>query len=263
MENIKLPVLGIGDLILFSSQLIYQNRTDICFSVNMHLLQTHRANDINGYKAFVQNLMKTFFHGYNISFSENQNAPAIEHNWKIIQKAIRDERVSNHFKSIFNKNTNFDHEYYAIITKVRNLQINDFNSIKKQLFDKINNKKIKLIVLGEREVEFNPEYQVIGKSMVYSIYNDVISLVDKDLIIDMTVPKLGETTPDINSIIRDMSIIKKSKKVILFGHGGFFCTSLFMHNLIALCDKYLIEKELSTEINKQIFVTKDSFLNAI
>lgn len=263
MEHIKLPVLGIGDLILFSSQLIYQNKTDICFSINMHLLGTHRAKDVNGYKTFVQNLMRKFFTGYNISFSENQNVPIIEHNWKIIQKAIRDERVSNHFKSIFNQENNFDFEYYTIMTKVRSLHINDFNSIKNQLFERINNKRIKLVVLGERELEFSEEYRVIGKPMVYSIYNDIMSLVNKDLIVDMTLPKLGETTPNIDSIIKDMSIIKKSKKMILMGHGGFFCTSLFMHNLAALCDKYLIERELSTEINKQIFVTKDSFLNAI
>lgn len=260
--KIKLSRIGIGDLVLLSSELLFQNNTEVCFSVSKDTLKAYKPKDIQGYSFFVQDLMKKLFRGHNISFSEDQTFPAMDTNWKIVQKAIRDKRISDHFKSVFSGETPA-YDYYCIITKVRSFPKSDFLLMKSDFFKKINNKNIKLIVLGEREIEYGPEYQIYGSSMIYSIYSDIVSLVKKDLIVDMTVPRLGETTPDVDKLIKDMAIIKNSIKTFTFGHGGFFCTTLFTHKLATLIDKELIKVEFPSEINKQIFITKESFLNAI
>lgn len=263
MQNIKISRIGIGDLILLSSELIFKNKTNNCFSINQDLLNTYKSKDAHGYKSFVKALMTKFFQGYNISFSDDQTFPTMEFNWEIIQKAIREKRISDHFKSIFSHNETPSYEYYCIMSKVRSFPRNEFDLIKSDFFKIINKKNVKLIVLGEKEIEYGPEYQVYGNSMIYSIYKDIMESVNPNLIVDMTVPKLGETTPNINNIIKDMAIIKNSKKALVFGHGGFFCTTLFTHKLCAIIEKRIIENEIPNEINKQVFITRNSFLEAV
>ena len=124
------------------------------------------------------------------------------------------------------------------------------------------------MILGEREIEYSEEYQRHGNEKIYSIYNDIINNLPESKIIDMTVPKLGITPPDLDKFLTDCTILHNAKRIISIGGGGAFCTSTAVGNVIAWMD--FDELYFFTPIYKNIrypdaFVTDDleSFLNEL
>lgn len=117
-----------------------------------------------------------------------------------------------------------DNEYIVITTKARQLDRKNFIPLSIKLWKVLNqlSKKYKIVILGEREVEMRKEYG-IHNGKVFGIYDQIISSLPSDCIIDLTVPALGETVSDLSKIRQDCLIMKESKFTITIGVGGNFC----------------------------------------
>ena len=82
---------------------------------------------------------------------------------------------------------------------------------------KISN-KVKIVLLGEKEIEQNGEVSVLKNMKIISnIYNDAKEIPN---IIDLTVPKLGLTCPDLNTLQRDCACIANAVATVNIGLGG-------------------------------------------
>jgi hypothetical protein len=132
---------------------------------------------------------------------------------------------------------NLDEEYVVITTKVR--------SITKALFMKMSitfwpvltelSKRYKIVVMGEREMEMSKEY-VYNKHNIFGIYEQIITNVPNNRIVDLTVPALGITSPNLQKIQQDCLIMRNAKKVITFGLGGNFWLAMAVANVIGYRD---------------------------
>lgn len=124
-------------------------------------------------------------------------------------------------------------EYVVITTKVRVLSKHVLIPLINQLWETLNliDSKYKIVILGEKEVESNKEY-INQTETTYSIYNNIINGLNKDRIVDLTIPALGVTIPDMKQIKQDMLIMKNAKFVIVLGVGGNFCMSVGVANTI-------------------------------
>jgi hypothetical protein len=124
----------------------------------------------------------------------------------------------------------------------------------------------KLVVLGEKVVEMNPEYQHYTDRYIYSIYQDIMSHVGADRIVDLTFPALGITSPNLTQFLQDCLILNQAKFVITLGVGGNFCMATAVANTIGY---RLDNDEIADLIFKNelpnAFVTKefDRFINRI
>lgn len=119
---------------------------------------------------------------------------------------------------------NLDSEYIVITTKVRHVDKKILLPMINELWSVLQNlsKKYKIVILGERIVEMRKEYNM-DPNGIYGIYEDIISNLPKDRIVDLTVPALGETVSDFSQIQQDCLIMKEAKFVITIGVGGNFC----------------------------------------
>jgi hypothetical protein len=119
---------------------------------------------------------------------------------------------------------NLQEPYIVLTTKARQFDRGIFNQCSKQFWDTLLNlsKKYKIVILGEREVEMRKEYHGDINSF-FGLYNDIISLIPKNRLIDLTVPALGETVSNLKQIQQDCLIMKEAKFVITLGVGGNFC----------------------------------------
>jgi len=129
---------------------------------------------------------------------------------------------------------NLDSEYIVLTTKIRQLSRTNFNDMSKDFWDKINqlSKKYKIVLLGERKVEVNKEYEYYTTEHIYSIYEDIMKNVQNEAIIDLTIPALGITVPSLTQIQQDCLIMKEAKFVVTIGIGGNFCMATAVANVI-------------------------------
>ena len=124
--------------------------------------------------------------------------------------------------------------YIVINTKVREMpqshlreQIRDFWTLLNKLSE-----KYKIVILGEKVIEMNPEYEVYTSDNIYSLYPHIYNNVDKDKLVDLTVPALGITAPNLKHIQQDCLIMNQAQLVINFGIGGGFCLATAVANTI-------------------------------
>lgn len=84
--------------------------------------------------------------------------------------------------------------------------------------------KYKIVVLGEREVELNHEYRNDNRNgeTVYSIYSDIVAHVPADKLVDLTIPALGITSPNLTQLRQDCLIMSEAVATVTFGIGGNF-----------------------------------------
>lgn len=120
---------------------------------------------------------------------------------------------------------NLGEEYIAIATKSRYLDRQYFDQRAPSFWQAMNKiaQKYKIVILGEKVVEFNSGYAEMGSNAVYSIYNDIMNNLPHDRLIDLTVPALGQTAPQLLKIQQDCLIMNEAKYVITLGIGGGFC----------------------------------------
>lgn len=124
-------------------------------------------------------------------------------------------------------------EYIAIVTKVRYMTREHFNEKKGELFDLLRqlSQKYKIVILGEREVQLNAGYVEFSNG-IYSIYPDIIQNISADRLVDLSVPALGITAPNLSNIQQDCLTMSRAKFVITIGVGGGFCMATAVANTI-------------------------------
>lgn len=253
----KLSRLGIGDLFLFCLEIKHQNISSLKIVIDTKTILTYRKNTPN-YLDFCKEFLIKFLYDINLEFIENEKEKTYFENWKIIESSINSKKTIDFYSNLYQKNN--DEDYYVLFTKIRDFNFSEYSKIKNNLYDKLNKNNKKIILLGEREVEYGVEYNILGKNTVYSIYNDIKNQIDSKLIIDKTIPKLGITLSSVENIINDMKIISNSIKTIILGRGGFFCLSLPTKKLYSL-HIFDYVSVLPSLIGKEIFLDRSTFLN--
>lgn len=162
---------------------------------------------------------------------------------------------------------NIDEEYIVIVTKVRYMLRDHFESKKQELFGVLRqlSQKHKVVILGEKVVQLNGGYVQFADG-IYSIYNDVIQNISPDRIVDLTVPELGITAPSLTNIQQDCLTLSNAKFAVTMGVGGGFCMATAVANTIG----YRIDQDpiadvvFSREYSNAV-ITKDwnYFLNKL
>lgn len=121
---------------------------------------------------------------------------------------------------------NLGEEYIVITTKARDVSRVFFFPQSIQLWKvlrKLSN-KYRIVIIGEKIVEMRKEY-IAHKNDIFGIYEQIVTNIPSDRILDLTVPALGETVADLKDIQQDCLIMKEAKFTISIGIGGNCCLS--------------------------------------
>jgi hypothetical protein len=163
---------------------------------------------------------------------------------------------------------NLDVPYIVINTKIRSLprqylhdRIPEFWSLLNKIVT-----KYKLVILGEKIIEMNGEYQYYTSENIFSLYQHILNNIPLDLIVDLTVPALGITSPTVAQVQQDCLIMNQAKFVITFGIGGGFCMSTAVANTIGFRgDDDLVADTVFSIEYPNAYITKDwdAFMNKL
>lgn len=216
---------GIGDILVSRSMLdYYKSNESLKISPYLKLIESLKPEKAKEHISFIFDFMNLIFkteHGYIVTEEQFPACSVID-------------LCTQGYKPFFLKVNKFLEDvnapvfenYICIHTKTRSLSIREIENIK-NILEFINNFNCNIVVLGEREIEKAIEYQNIT---VKSIYDIIISSCKN--IIDLTVPKLGNTPPDINKLKTDCTIMSKAIVNINFGIGGSTCLACSCGNSI-------------------------------
>ena len=228
-------VIGLGDLILSKAQLdnIKHNYDEIRLTFDPHTFKFYR-DDNPEYQIFLNEIGELFFseHPYKLNIGQFRVM------WPSnLWKELGIPMVIPRLKNLLCKGNliNLNEEYIVITTKVRYLSRKYYNqNVYPRFWGIINqlSKKYKVVVMGERNVEMGIEYQENGSDIVYSIYDDIMRNIPNDRILDLTIPALGITAPNLAKIQQDCLIMSEAKFVVSFGIGGNLQLSIATSNAI-------------------------------
>jgi hypothetical protein len=222
---------GIGDIIMAKTQIepLKHKFDRIELSFSQHWLNMHDQN----YANFLKDLWKLLFTDPVYALTE-QNYPLLSpldfHNQGFtLQEPSGLENLLCNGAPL-----NLDKEYIVLTTKIRYLSRTKLNSISNELWNTINSLsgKYKIVILGERIVEMSPEYVHHTSEQIFSMYVDIICNIPSDKLIDLSVPALGITSPDLKQFQQDCLIMKNAKCVITLGVGGNFCMATAVANTV-------------------------------
>jgi hypothetical protein len=251
--------LGIGDLIFFCITILNNHKKgdliEICLSKN-----TIKLFRDEQYEKFCYEYLNFFLDDFEVKILYDESTT--NHTWVVDYNVVRDIILNNEiFTKIKNKfiiQHNKYGDYLVVFTKVRELDKKIYLNISEDFYEHLNKFDGKIILLGEQEILYSGEYAIHGENKIYTIYQDCISKIKKDKLIDLTMDKYEFNNFSIESIIKDISIISNSNKTFIFGGGGFFCLSLFTNKLVSLTnEKY--KKSFSSENNQKIFSSPNEF----
>jgi hypothetical protein len=115
-----------------------------------------------------------------------------------------------HVKEVFQKKfssgkVNDDYKGHIILfTKVRAYHESNFNDFSEVFFKHLNSLDSKIILIGERTVQYTGENGILGKDVVYSLYDKYIKNISSDKIIDLTNYDYSPNSISLKSIIDDL-----------------------------------------------------------
>jgi hypothetical protein len=223
MQNLEFVVnTGIGDLIhtaqLLDKPLSEGNKINIVLGVAQfdsvkNILWLPRIE-------FLVWLVDVLFQkrGYEAYFSANRigNSPQVLLNFDFVSPAIPDFSRDFLGTSIENKKSN----RIVLLTKVRAFSKNVLSTYEQSIRDALQelSKSNEIVIVGERDIEFNAEYKIHGTDMIYSLYSYFKKIIPGA--VDMTLPALGITSPTRELFIKDCALMNSAKRVICFGSGG-------------------------------------------
>lgn len=235
MENILniYSAVGIGDMICYrglTNPFLSQYKK-ININLCLSLLDEFKPDNKNENIIFLENIAKLIFKDekYNIIFNYNDKHV----DTYVFQKETNTHcKIPNLINDFCNEKKIIDDDYIVVTTKARGINREQFLSRKQIFCDVLNDlsKKYKIVLVGEKIVEMNKEYQHHGSHFIFSIYNDIIDSLENN-IIDLTIPALGITIPNIENLKKDCSIMNHAKKVITFGVGGNFSIAMTVSNV--------------------------------
>lgn len=235
MNKLEISInAGIGDNIItrIFCDAIKSRFDEIRISHNRKIVEHFRNGD-PAYYDFLNDLGNTLFSEPPYVFDHNQY-PSLKI-YDMVQGLNIHPQAPN-IDHVLCKGTSLDtggEPYIVITTKIRGMDRHSFypKSIKLWKVLKQLSSKYKIVILGEREVERNKEY-ALHPSIIYGIYDQIISNLPLERIIDLTVPSLGITIPNIDKIKQDCLIMKEAKFVITLAVGGNTWLALAVANVI-------------------------------
>jgi hypothetical protein len=254
MKKYRLDRLGIGDLFLFCLEMKYLKTEKIIININLDTIEFYRKDTPN-YLDFCKEIIELFIPEIDVVFEEKHIDNPYFENWSVIDSSIQDKYIIEFFDKIYKKEEK-ESDYIVLLTKVRDIEYNEYLKIKKRFFNYLNNSNKKIYILGEREVEYGVEYKTLGENKVFSIYQDIMDNVDTEKLIDMSIKKLGITLPNVDNILRDMNIAANSNRILIIGRGGFLCLSLVTGKILSLQEN----TPLNSKKNNKFFTDSSSFL---
>lgn len=209
---------GIGDTIHFISHFYREfDYNDKIYMDFYHPNIQEFRSDEKDYYEFMKKLIH-FISPNNITVVEGLKGDLIS-----MSNLFKHYNSSHYFKflNLRNKlNIIADNEKIILHTKVRQLHYYYYDIMKADFYNVLNSGSKQIILMGEKEIEYEgKEYRDLGNRRVYSIYEDAIKFIKPEKILDLTVPKLGTTTPNIEKLIEDMNIMAGHKN-ICFGSAG-------------------------------------------
>lgn len=262
---------GIGDNIMakcYADQV--KDRYDqIYFTHHAPIVQKQKNNDPK-YWQFLKELGLLFFSEKPYVYDRGQ------HPFRDAGGLISDFNITpvkpqhSQYKHLLCKGTplNLEEEYIVITTKLRYFDKPTFYRLSPQLWKTLRklSEKYKIVILGEREVEMCQDYLFHGENQIYGIYEQIITNLPEDRVLDLTIPALGITSPKLSQIQQDCLIMSLAKFVITLGVGGNFCMAMATANIIG----YRIDNEPVADIifsqnHSDAVVVKDwnIFLNTL
>lgn len=231
--EISIPI-GLGDAIYSKAQLdaVKDQYTEIKISFYKKYIEVYR-NSALGYSEFLDQLGELLFAEKPYSYSQEvfplRNVAQISSDWQIYPQ-------KPNLKSYFchSDGLQFGKPYLVLNTKVRFLARETWDKNKNILFQVLNklSSKYFFVLLGEKEVEMNSEYQIFGSNGIYSLYSDFLNYLPVEKLIDLTIPALGISCPNLTQILNDSQIINQAHRTITIGIGGSFCLSTAVGNVI-------------------------------
>jgi hypothetical protein len=261
--------IGIGDHIVIRGYLdtIKHEYDEIKISNHKAILQEWRNND-PVYSKFIDQFGTLLFSEAPYKFDSTPYRYLSQ--WDIIKDyKINPQKPNLSYLLCKGEPLNLNEPYIVLTTKVRFVDKRGLYPVLPRLWRTLNelSKKYKLVILGEREVERSKEYSVLNNFMeVHCLYDNIISNISKERILDLTVPALGITTPSFDNIRQDCLIMNQAKCVIVVGVGGNFCMSSAVANTIG----YRADKEPNLDLMlknnySDLFMTRDweQFINKL
>lgn len=226
--------VGLGDLIWIKGILDpYKDRFhQIKISYDSRVISIFRQND-HKYMSFLNDIGNLFFSTppYMLVNGNYKCRGLIE-----LCNDFQLQLVKPNVKDILYKGNllNLNEEYIVITTKLRSFPMVLWKNLAPQFWDmmRVLCRRYKIVVLGEKQVEMSREYKSIGAENVYSIYDQIIANIPSDRMLDLTIPALGITAPNLQRIQQDTVIMAEAKFVITLSIGGSFCLSVATSNVI-------------------------------
>lgn len=247
MSALKINIpLGIGDIIYIKAQLeahkAKYSSIEICPA--FHLIE-HYRNNKQDYRHFVNAILKILFDEPPYKIVYDKKYPFMELGSQGIWANYKLEPQRPRLAHRLCKGIPLDiPKYYVMTTKIRELPRKIYEKIRPEIMPVLAamSKRHPIVILGERQVGMNNEYQIHGSANIYSIYDDLIKIPN---IIDKTIPELGLTTPDIVQFQQDCLIMSKAERIISLGVGGNFCMATAVGEVIGYrTDSYVVADKL-------------------
>ena len=247
---------GIGDVIMAKTQIepVKSNFDRIEMTFSKYWLSMHDQN----YTEFLNNLWKLLFTDPVYVLTEGSFpllSPMDFHNQGF---PLQEPRLGHLLCN--GTSLNLGSDYIVLTTKIRYLSKTQLKNISNELWQTINllSQKYKIVILGERTVEMSTEYLIHTSEQIFSMYDDIIRNVPADKLVDLSIPALGITSPDLKQFQQDCLIMKEAKFVVTFGVGGNFCMATAVANTVGYRqDTHDIFEIIYNRVNNKNVIAKD------
>jgi hypothetical protein len=227
-EVLKLALyLGIGDIVLSKAALdsIKNQYDEIYISPYIALLEQFRPENQKEYLQFIKEFFTLLFSEPPYIITDDQSyspfcpiAPIVKPN--LVKYLCTSTSIPDIPKP-----------YFVLTTKVREYPYDVFEQDQLEiirLLQKIS-LKYKPVILGERVVGMNAEYKSHGSNNIYSLYDTYKNNLD---CLDFTFPEVGITSPSLESIKSDCTIMHGAKFTFSVGLGGNLLLALSVGKVI-------------------------------
>ena len=244
---------GLGDNIVLRMALdtVKHNYDQIRIAHNKQIMKDYRNNDPIYWK-FLNDLGNLLFTEAPYVFDHGEY-PEIYTYDTYINLGIKIKEPKLDHLLCKGTSLNLNKEYIVITTRAKLIDQRILYGLLPSFLEKIKqlSTKYRILVLGEREVE--------GEYQAFSIYDQIITTIPTDRILDLTVAALGITAPKLTNIQQDCLIMKEAKAVITFGIGGNVWMSAAVANTIGFRTKdnnNITDVVINPEF-KNIFITQN------
>jgi hypothetical protein len=211
--------LGVGSLLSMKAQFdSMKDQYDVIYlSPFYHLLTEFRSSCEADYIVFVDELFKLLFSEPPYVITDDQSYPPID-NVHLEAMGIRPIKPDlAHLLCDPNADYIPEKPYFVLTTKVRQFPKDAFMEVQEQLLSYLSTLPLTPVILGERIVGMNEEYQMYGSNSIYSLYEVYKNGLN---CMDMTIEEKGLSAPNLASIIKDCTIMNKAKFNFTVGVGG-------------------------------------------